>query len=369
VNVYEPRGEYQFIVEHMEPKGRGDLQLAFEQLKARLQQEGLFDEKHKKALPLLPRSIAVVTSPTGAAVRDILQVIDRRFSNYAITIVPVKVQGEEAPDEIADGVRLACTHAAPDVIILGRGGGSLEDLWAFNTEKVARAVFESPVPVVSAVGHEIDYTITDFAADVRAPTPSAAAEMVVREKAELRKWIGTLAQRVGDAAVRAVERLHARLAYCKSHVAGPLDKMTDYRLRLDELCSRLCKTVERTVDMKISDLRHRQALLLRNSPAGAVSQRRADGAALSRSLSLAVRSVLDKNSAAFGSLASRLNALSPLGVLERGYSITQKLPDLEVIFDAGQVEAGDFLRVTLCRGQIECTVRHSKARPSVSDNP
>ena len=189
LNVYEARGEYQLVAEMMEPKGVGDLQLAFEQLKQKLHGEGLFEAARKRALPFLPERVAVVTSPTGAAVRDIIRVMHRRFPNVGIIVVPVKVQGEEAPAEIAAALELVSRHGLADVIIAGRGGGSLEDLWAFNTEVVARAIAASAVPVVSAVGHEVDLTIADLVADLRAPTPSAAAELVVREKRELAQQV------------------------------------------------------------------------------------------------------------------------------------------------------------------------------------
>ncbi|MEE9165043.1 MAG: exodeoxyribonuclease VII large subunit, partial [Nitrospinota bacterium] len=182
ITVYEPRGEYQIVIDYMEPKGIGALQLAFQQLKEKLSKEGLFDEELKKSLPLLPQKIGIITSPTGAAVRDILNIIDRRFPNVHILIAPVKVQGEGAAQEIAAAVKDLNKIKGVDVIIVGRGGGSIEDLWAFNEEVVARAIFESEIPVISAVGHEIDFTISDFVADLRAPTPSAAAELVVRDK-------------------------------------------------------------------------------------------------------------------------------------------------------------------------------------------
>ena len=192
LNVYEPRGIYQVIVEYLEPEGIGVLQLAFEQLKARLAEEGLFDEKHKSPLPFLPQKIGVVTSPSGAVVRDIIQVINRRFPNLVVEVAPVKVQGEGASEEIAEALQLLNERDDIDVVVVARGGGSLEDLQAFNSEIVARAIFSSKVPVVSAVGHETDFTIADFAADLRAPTPSAAAEIIVPVKYELVKRIGEM---------------------------------------------------------------------------------------------------------------------------------------------------------------------------------
>lgn len=189
ISVYEPRGEYQLIIEHIEPKGIGALQLAYEQLKERLYKEGLFDKKHKKPLSVLPRKIGIITSPTGAAIRDILMIMERRFANIHMLIYPVRVQGEGSAQEIALAIEEMNSIKAADVLILARGGGSIEDLWSFNEEIVARAIFRSRIPVISAVGHEIDYTISDFVADLRAPTPSAAAEMVVQSKEELLKRV------------------------------------------------------------------------------------------------------------------------------------------------------------------------------------
>ena len=189
MNVYEPRGEYQLLIESMTPRGIGDLQFAFEQLKKKLEKEGLFNSVKKKKIPFLPEKIAVITSPTGAAVKDIISIITRRFPKMEIMIIPVKVQGKEAALEIEDALTTANLHLKSDVIILGRGGGSIEDLWPFNEERVARAIFNSNIPVISAVGHETDFTIADFVADLRAPTPSAAAELVVGEKGKLEKQI------------------------------------------------------------------------------------------------------------------------------------------------------------------------------------
>jgi len=188
INVYEPRGEYQLLIENMTPRGIGDLQFAFEQLKKKLEKEGLFKSEKKKKIPFLPEKIAVITSPSGAAVRDIINIITRRFSNMEILIIPVKVQGDMASLEIEDALKNRKQKAnQADVIILGRGGGSIEDLWAFNEERVARAIYNSDIPVISAVGHETDFTISDFVADLRAPTPSAAAELAVKEKEKTSK--------------------------------------------------------------------------------------------------------------------------------------------------------------------------------------
>ena len=215
ISLYEPRGEYQLVIDYMEPKGIGALQIAFEQLKVRLAQEGLFDGSRKRPLPMLPRGLGIVTSPTGAVIRDMLQILRRRFANLHICVYPVRVQGDGAAEEVAQGIEVLNRYPGIDVIIVARGGGSLEDLWAFNEETVARAIYVSKVPVISAVGHEIDYTIADFVADVRAPTPSAAAELVIRNKSELHAELQSMAHRLERGMQHRLEALRARLEACQ----------------------------------------------------------------------------------------------------------------------------------------------------------
>ena len=236
ISVYEPRGDYQVIVEYMEPVGLGSLQLAFDQLKEKLRKEGLFDEGHKKPLPLLPRKIGIVTSPTGAAIRDMLRILARRNASLHILIYPARVQGDGSAQEIAEGVRYLNTRRDIDVIIVGRGGGSIEDLWAFNEEIVARAVFESRIPVISAVGHEVDFTISDFVADLRAPTPSAAAEMVSGAREDLMATVQSLAGRLVQAARLGIETRRLaleRLARNRAFYVTP-NKIRDFQQSFDE---------------------------------------------------------------------------------------------------------------------------------------
>jgi len=280
ISVYEPRGTYQIVAEYIEPQGLGALQLAFEQLKKKLQAEGLFDEVRKKALPLLPRRIGVITSPTGAAIRDILQVLKRRYSNIGVLLSPVNVQGLEAAPAIVEALEGLNALEDIDLIILGRGGGSLEDLWAFNTEEVARAIARSQIPVISAVGHEIDITISDYVADLRAPTPSAAAELAVPLKEEMVSWIEAfrdgLQERIGE----KLGDLRNRLDFFKSHLRHPRRNLENFLQRVDEWQERL-----------------QLAFLSRQ-----------------RHLKLEVQT-----------LHKTLQALSPLSVLKRGYSITYSL--------------------------------------------
>ncbi|MBI1909306.1 MAG: exodeoxyribonuclease VII large subunit [Deltaproteobacteria bacterium] len=239
VAVYEPRGEYQIIAEHMEPKGVGALQLAFEQLKKKLEAEGLFDPAHKKPLPFLPKKIGIVTSPTGAAIRDMLTILTRRFPNIEILVAPVPVQGDNAAPEIAQAIRELNQQRGIDLILAGRGGGSVEDLWAFNEEVVARAIFESQIPIISAVGHETDFTIADFVADLRAPTPSAAAELAVPVKEELEETTGQLKNRLRRAILQTLENGRLQVRQWTNLLGDPSRRLAELALRLDQTTERL----------------------------------------------------------------------------------------------------------------------------------
>lgn len=250
INVYKPRGEYQLILDYAEPRGAGALQVAFEQLKARLQAEGLFDPGHKKPLPFLPSRIGVVTSPSGAVIRDILNITKRRFPSVNVLVAPVRVQGVEAPGEIVDALRLLNEAPGVDVIIVARGGGSLEDLMAFNDEGVARAIFASRIPVVSAVGHEIDFTIADFVADVRAPTPTAAAQLIAALFERHRERLRLLSDRLGRLVLPGINRLKERLAVTHSAIRRyhPLAVVEQHRQRLDDFLSRMTRAIRVAVE-------------------------------------------------------------------------------------------------------------------------
>jgi exodeoxyribonuclease VII large subunit len=340
IEVYPQRGEYQMVIELLEPKGLGALQLAFEQLKARLQAEGLFEPARKRELPRFPRKIGVVTSPSGAAIRDILRVIGRRFGDLHIVIAPCRVQGDGAAEEIAQGLRDLNALGGVDVIIVGRGGGSLEDLWAFNEEAVARAIAASKVPVVSAVGHEVDYTIADFVADLRAPTPSAAAELVVREK---------------QAVVDSLAQLRARL---ERFAARPL---RDLERRVDELTARL----RREMRNELGRAHHRVVLATRALRASdpvarvAADRHRLDNLQ-SRMITLLHRR-RDRAHAALRTAVGRLDSLSPLAVLGRGYSLT-RTPAGDIVHSPAQVRVGDAIRVLLQRGSLDARVTETRER-------
>lgn len=313
IGLYERDGVYQLYVEHMEPGGVGALYAAFEQLKGRLEAEGLFAQELKKPLPSLPRRVGIVTSPTGAALQDIIKVARRRFPRIDLVLCPVAVQGEGAAQEIARGITLLDRHGHVDVIIVGRGGGSLEDLWAFNEEVVARAIHAARTPVVSAVGHETDFTIADFVADVRAPTPTGAAMLVVPDEGELRRVLAN-----------SVTRLHQALR----------NRWLNERRRLERL---LAGPVFQRPTHRILVARQEVDDLARQSRQG-------------------IATLLERRQAQLESLAGRLEALSPLAVLARGYSVTQRADDGRIIRRYDEVAVGDAVTVTLADGSLTCAV-------------
>ena len=360
LTVYETRGEYQIVLDHMEPKGLGALQLAFEQLKERLSKEGLFDPDHKKPLPHLPQRIGIVTSPTGAAIRDILQIIDRRFANVHILLYPVRVQGAGAAQEIAQAIDELNRWPGIDVMIVGRGGGSLEDLWAFNEEAVARAIFRSQIPVISAVGHEVDFTIADFVADLRAPTPSAAAELVVRNKVELVQSLESLGRRLHYAGRTAVENRQERLSSLTHRLVDPRRRLADVRLRLDDLCVRLANSIRQSLSRKEDRLTSRADGLMLLFPGRQVAEHARRVAQLSRQMATALRTQLRLLRQRTEGCLGKLQTLSPLAVLERGYSIARVLPSKEVIRRASDLKVASRVNVKVHRGEFVARVEEIK---------
>ena len=364
VTLYEARGSYQVNVQWMEPMGLGSLQLAFEQLKARLRSEGLFEEARKRPLPALPRRIAVVTSPTGAAIRDILRVLQRRYAGIQVLIAPCRVQGDGASAEIVTAIervnRYAATATPPiDVMIVGRGGGSLEDLWAFNEEGVARAIHASVIPVISAVGHEVDFTIADFVADRRASTPSAAAEMVVMSRQELLARVSGLQTRLTQAARVSLLRRRARVdtlagsrAFIRVETA-----VVQARQRNDEALMRLGNDLLGRLRLWRERLGIATERLSPRSLKAEVISRRGR---LSAATDLLVRAMMARTLALRERTVSRgalLTSLSPIAVLERGYAICQDAMTGAVVTDASQVARGDEVRVRLWRGRLGATVQ------------
>jgi len=365
VTVYEPRGTYQIRVERMEPRGKGSLQLAFEQLKEKLGKEGLFETSRKRPIALLPQRLGIVTSPSGAALRDLCRILHRRFPNLEVLVYPAQVQGDLAAAEIAKGIQVLnrlAREKAFDVLIVARGGGSLEDLWPFNEESVARAIAASQIPVMSAVGHEVDFTIADFVADVRAPTPSAAAEMVVRQKDDFLDRVAALERRLKGSARYHLRDLRSRVDRVATHqaFAAVLHGIELRSQRVDESRSR----ARFHLDRRLTRLRqHLQGLSAR------LSERRVDRrlgeartrlARLTARLEAAERKHLHRPRRAFAEVASKLDALSPLGVLGRGYSLAWS-PQGKLLRSAEEVAVGDAVRVDLAHGRLHCRVEKRDA--------
>jgi exodeoxyribonuclease VII large subunit len=357
VSLYEARGDFQLILEQLEPAGDGALRQRLEALIARLGAEGLFDAARKRPLPRLPRRIGVITSPTGAAVRDVLNVLRRRFRSVPVVIYPVSVQGEAARHEIAAAFATAAARRECDVLILARGGGSLEDLWAFNEELVARAIVASPVPVVSGVGHEVDVTVADLAADLRAPTPSGAAELVVPDGAEWLRQVARLATRATAAVGRRVAGDERRLATLAGRLrrADPGYRLRQGVQRLDELRQRLAASLRRRIALETLRAGALAARLRRASPAVHVAQDRTRLAAARARLGLAARARTRGVAQQLGAVAGRLNAVSPLNTLERGYAIVQAA-DGRIVRDAREVTVGEVVGARLARGSLTATV-------------
>jgi len=356
LTIYEPRGEYQIVLEHVEPKGIGALQLAFEQLKERLAVEGLFDQKRKKSLSAFPRTIGLVTSISGAAIHDILTVLHKRWPLLHIIIAPVQVQGEGATKQIADAVASLNGIREIDVIIVGRGGGSWEDLWSFNEEAVVRAIVASRIPVVSAVGHEIDVTLADLAADVRAPTPSAAAEMVV-------PVLSHLVDHLEDCAVR-IQRVMTRRCLLERHrIEAYLGEISHVRFYIqessqlvDELTSRLCQAVDELMSIIKQRVQDRHQDLLAHNPLLFVKQGLTLIPQLVTRLHQQMKNVTFHRHQRIQHAVTELNNLSPLAILGRGYSILQNVRTGRIIRHTQDVRVGDELEAKLARGQLGCIV-------------
>lgn len=352
ITVYEPRGNYQIFCELMEPVGAGALQLAFEKLRTKLAKEGLFATERKRPLPKLPRHVAVVTSPTGAAIRDILNVLGRRFKGLRVTVVPALVQGAGAPASIVAGIELAQRLSDVDVMIVGRGGGSLEDLWGFNDETVARAIFNCRIPVISAVGHEVDTTIADYVADLRAPTPSAAAELVVQNASELSDRIHLQSKRLRQAWQNSIRLHRTHLLGVSRRLIDPKRRLQDLSMRCDELTQRLESGVLRYFERRAQDVRLLITKLI--SPTETLRRHRQAVQSLMSALNQSVKMRLESERENLSKWTSLLDAVSPLRVLERGYSITRSKGRL--LKDAGSVQKGDRIEVTLHEGRIEAEV-------------
>lgn len=356
LTVYELRGEYQVVIDTVEPKGVGALQLAFEQLKERLAAEGLFDQDRKKPIPEFPRTVGVVTSLTGAAIRDILAVLRRRWPTLHILIAPVQVQGESAGRQIAEALAALNGWGSVDVIIVGRGGGSLEDLWSFNEEIVVRAVAASHVPVVSAVGHEIDVTLADFAADLRAPTPSAAAEAVVPVLSEIMERLRELTVRAGQVMLRHCAFERQRLDVGIRGVTDVRFRLQEAAQRTDEMVDRLRERLQRLLTSGRERIHDAQRDLSGLNPILVIKQGLATVPQFSQRLEGQMGVILTQHRHRIHAMLAQLNTLSPLATLGRGYSILQTVPAGQVLHRANDVEVGQELEAQLANGRLSCVV-------------
>ncbi len=354
VSLYEARGNYQLIVNHMEEAGDGALRRAFEQLKSRLHQEGLFDEEHKRPLPAIPRCIGVITSPSGAAVRDALTVLRRRFPAIPVIIYPTQVQGEGAAQQIVAALRNAEQRAECDVLLLTRGGGSLEDLWPFNEEVVARAVHACALPVVSAVGHEIDFVISDFVADHRAATPSAAAEFLSPDQSELAARLLQLENRCKTRLQQQLQRCREKLNWLTTRFqqSHPRRQLQQQAQRLDDLEQRLGRAWQHRSAQHLSAIEALQGRLRQHSPRYLVQRLDARATQLAQRLNYCINTQVSRQREKLAVVSRALDAISPLATLQRGYSITLNKADGSVIQDAARVNIGDALETRLAKGQI-----------------
>jgi exodeoxyribonuclease VII large subunit len=347
ISVYEPRGEYQIIIDVIEPKGKGALQLAFEQLKEKLKKEGLFDPQIKKKLPLLPKKVGVVTSPRGAAIIDIIRTLERRFTKLHVVIYPAKVQGEGAAAEIEEGIDCLSHYPGIDVIIVGRGGGSMEDLWPFNEERVARAIFRCPVPVISAVGHEIDFTISDFVADYRASTPSVAAEMVIEKEQSFQERISNFEDRIRHYLSYHLQEQKNRVLDLIHHRV-----FQNFKLRLFNLEQRVDELEARSVDT-IKTMRHR---LVESSSRTVLLEEKIAGL---------IKSMIQNRKALWERLSVELDSLSPLNILKKGYTLCWKDGGRVLVRAIDEVKGKDEISVTFAKGEFSAVVQSVDREKSV----
>ncbi|WP_455219920.1 exodeoxyribonuclease VII large subunit [Kaarinaea lacus] len=356
VSLYEARGDFQLIVDHMEEAGAGILQRKFEELKTRLAEEGLFAAEHKQDLPAFPSRIGIVTSPSGAAVRDVVSVLKRRFPGIPVLIYPVPVQGDDAPPQIVRMIKKACRRKECDVLILTRGGGSLEDLWAFNDEGVARAVFDCTIPIVCGVGHEIDFTIADFVADVRAPTPSAAAELVSPDRGEWLSAINRTENQLIKLTNQYLLQAQQKLSWLSKRIQHPKQRIQRIAQRLDELEQRLIHTYQIRRHSAVAQLSGLRARLEQRSPAHRLENLSLTQQAISQRMRTAMSNKLASSKHQIAALSRALEAVSPLATLGRGYAIVRRKDDNSIVRDAKQLKTGEQLATQLQYGKVISTV-------------
>ncbi len=355
VSLYEARGDFQLIVDTMEDAGVGALQRAYEQLKAKLQAQGLFAEEHKQALPELPRCVGIITSPTGAALQDILNVLKRRFPALPVIIYPAQVQGDNAPEQLLHALQQAQQQDLCDVLIIGRGGGSIEDLWAFNNEQLARAVYDCPIPLISSVGHEVDFTICDFVADVRAATPSAAAELVSPAQDEWLNWLQGIEHQLTQQMQRKLAALQQQLQWQSKRLKHPGRYLDEVAQRVDELSARMEQHLKLQLQARREKLRTLEARLQQHSPVHALNQQQERLNYLQQRLQQSIHIRLQQLQQKIATLALGMDAFSPLATLGRGYSLVKDEQN-QLVKSAAQLKTGQ---------QVSVHFAHDKALMSV----
>ncbi|MBA3028084.1 MAG: exodeoxyribonuclease VII large subunit [Desulfobacteraceae bacterium] len=356
ISVYEPRGTYQIILEYLEPKGIGALQIAYEQLRDRLKKDGLFDQNHKTIIPYLPRKISLVTSPTGAVVHDIITIVQRRFPNMPMEILPVKVQGQGAVSEIVEAFRILNARRDSDLIILARGGGSLEDLQPFNSEEVARSIYHSQIPVISAVGHETDFTIADFVADLRAPTPSAAAELAVPVRNELTLQISSLQNQLNRQMLGYIRDCRNHLKQVSSRLPKPRKTIQDLILRVDDYQNRIALCMVRFIKGNKEKLKWISESLVSHNPVKGTIKVKFKLEQLNNKLQVFIIKLNTQNKNHLDQLHAQLHALNPKAILQRGYTITRALPEGNIVRSPDDVALHGQVDVMLARGSMICRV-------------
>ena len=357
LSIFEGRGQYQIIVEHIELAGEGALLKAFEELKKKLQLEGLFDDSIKRQLPAYPKDIAVVTSPDGAVIQDIINVLDRRSPFLDLTVVPTLVQGEKAAPLICDALNKVGKLKKVDVVILARGGGSIEDLWAFNNEEVARAIVNCPTPIISAVGHETDFTISDFVSDLRAPTPSIAAEIISQPYSELIETLEGYQNYISRSVISQIDLQRTQITNLIKRIRHPGDKLREISQKLDYVETALIQNINQEISFKKNGLNLKDLSLQQNSPQNKVKEAKVYLQNASKDLLKALKLEIERKSTVLAEIVATLQAVSPLSVLSRGYSIISTEPDGKILSSSNQVEIGQTISAILSKGSIKAEIK------------
>ncbi len=357
ISVYDARGDYQIIVDSVDHTGSGALQIAFERLKQKLSAQGMFDQENKKQLPFLPERIAVITSPQGAAIHDFLKIAAKRFPAVPIEIYPAPMQGEQSASEIIAALQLIQYRATSDVIVICRGGGSIEDLWSFNDEELANEVFKAKIPIVSAIGHEVDFTILDFAADYRAPTPTAAAEAVLPDKQALCRDVNKLQDRISRAVNNKIAGLRHQLTAQNRLLATPANALQGIRLRIRQAEIDLCRNINGLLTTRQLQLDTLTTALQTHSPSLPIKQYRIKTDLLRDKLAAQIKIIIERKTSALQKSAALLDAVSPLAILARGYAIARILPDRTPLRSVKQIKAGDSFDLQLKDGNLACQVK------------